>query len=237
MDVVLVAGLWLDGSSWDDVVPALESLGHRAVPVTLPGKGDGSRSATLEDQVAAVVAAVDGASGKPLVVGHSAACTLAWLAADARPDRVAAVALIGGFPCADGERYADFFEVRDAVMPFPGWGPFEGADSADLDEVVKQRIEAAAIAVPEGVAKGVVRLDDERRYDVPVVLVCPEFTPAQAQGWIDGGEVPELAKVRYLDLVDIDSGHWPMFSKPAELARLLADAAAAAAARGTPESR
>ncbi|MFD5406537.1 alpha/beta hydrolase, partial [Streptomyces griseorubiginosus] len=31
---------------------------------------------------------------------------------------------------------------------------------------------------------------------------------------------------RHLDFVDIDSGHWPMFTKPAELARLLAAAAA-----------
>jgi pimeloyl-ACP methyl ester carboxylesterase len=224
VDIVLVAGLWLDGSAWDDVVPELAALGHRAVPVTLPGQGGGSGSATLEDQVAAVVAAVDAASGKPLVVGHSAASSLAWLAADARPDRVAAVALIGGFPSADGEPYADFFEVKDGVMPFPGWGPFEGADSADLEEEVKRRIEAAAIPVPEGVAKGVVRLGDERRYDVPVVLVCPEFTPAQAREWIEGGDLPELAKAKHLDLVDLDSGHWPMFSKPAELARLLAEA-------------
>jgi pimeloyl-ACP methyl ester carboxylesterase len=224
MDIVLVAGLWLDGSAWDDVVPELASLGHRAVPVTLPGQGSGSGTATLEDQVAAVVAAVDAASGKPLVVGHSAASSLAWLAADARPDGVAGVALIGGFPSADGEPYADFFEVEDGVMPFPGWGPFEGADSADLDEDVKRRIEAAAIAVPEGVAKGVVRLLDERRYDVPVLLVCPEFTPAQAREWIEGGDVPELAKAKHLDFVDLDSGHWPMFSKPAELARLLAEA-------------
>src|ERR1035437_9510423 len=87
MDIVLIAGLWLDGSAWDGVVPALEALGHRAVPLTLPGQGDGSASATLDDQVAAVLAAVDSASEKPMVAGHSAACTLAWLAADARPGK------------------------------------------------------------------------------------------------------------------------------------------------------
>src|SRR5436309_8666730 len=107
-----------------------------------------------------------------MVVGHTAACTLAWLAADARPEKVDKVALIGGFPSADGETYADFFETTDGVMPFPGWGPFEGPDSADLDEEARRRIAAAAIPVPEGVAKGVVRLADDRRFDVPVVLVC-----------------------------------------------------------------
>jgi pimeloyl-ACP methyl ester carboxylesterase len=225
MDILLIAGLWLDGSAWDDVVPALEAVGHRTVPLTLPGQGDGSASATLDDQVAAVLAAVDSAAGKPMVVGHSAACTLAWLAADARPEKVARVALIGGFPSPDGQPYADFFETKDGVMPFPGWGPFEGPDSADLDEEARRTFASAAIPVPEGVTKGVVRLADERRFDVPVVLVCPEFSPAQAQKWIDAGEVPELAKAKHLDFVDIDSGHWPMLSKPIELARLLAAAA------------
>src|SRR5215212_670506 len=106
MDILLIAGLWLDGSAWDDVVPALAERGHTAVPLTLPGQGDGSTSATLDDQVAAVLAAVDAASDKPVVVGHSAACTLAWLAADARPDKISKVVLVGGFPAANGKPYA-----------------------------------------------------------------------------------------------------------------------------------
>ena len=227
MDILLIAGLWLDGSAWDDVVPALEELGHSPVPLTLPGQGDGSVSATFDDQVAAVLAAVDAAPDRSMVVGHSAACTLAWMAADARPEKVAKVALIGGFPSADGDTYADFFEAKDGLMPFPGWGPFEGADSADLDEEAKRRIAAAAIPVPEAVSKGAVHLADERRLDIPVVLVCPEFTPAEAQEWIDSGDLPELARAKRLELVDIDSGHWPMFSKPKELAGLLAAVAAA----------
>src|SRR5882672_3057359 len=126
MDILLIAGLWLDGSTWDDVVPTLEALGHRPVPLTLPGQGDGSPSATLDDQVAAVLAAVDAAPGPCQVVGHSAAAALAWLAAAARPDRVAGVVLIGGWPPADGQRYADNFEVTNGAVPFPGWAVFEG---------------------------------------------------------------------------------------------------------------
>ncbi|MBN0047828.1 alpha/beta hydrolase [Streptomyces actuosus] len=225
MDILLIAGLWLDASAWDDVVPELTALGHRPVPITLPGQGDGAASATLDDQLAAVLAAVDASPGKPLVVGHSAAATLAWLAADARPGNVAGVAMIGGFPAADGRAYADFFAVEDGVMPFPGWAPFEGADSADLDAATRDRIAAHAVPVPEAVARGVVRLTDERRLGVPVVLVCPEFTPAEAQKWIAAGESPDLARVADLRYVDLDSGHWPMASRPRELARVLAEAA------------
>ncbi|MBE1875820.1 alpha/beta fold hydrolase [Myceligenerans pegani] len=226
MDILLIGGLWLDASAWDDVVPELEALGHRPVPVALPGQGDGSTSATLDDQVAAVLAAVDAAPDAPLVVGHSAACTLAWLAADARPGKVAGVVLVGGFPWDDGKLYADLFPVTDGVMPFPGWAPFEGPDSADLDEDARATFAASAVPVPEGVARAVVRLADERRFDVPVTVVCPEFTAAQARAWIDAGDVPELARTKHVDLVDLDSGHWPMFTRPAELARVLSGVAA-----------
>ena len=225
MDILLVAGLWLDGSAWDDVVPPLRELGHRPVPLTLPGQGDGRDVATLADQVTAVLGAVDSAAGRPLVVGHSAASTLAWLAADARPEKVAGVVLIGGWPKSDGEPYADFFPPVDGVMPFPGWGPFDGPDSADLDDEARRRFAAAAIPVPEAVTTGVVRLTDDRRYSVPVVLVCPEFSPAQVKEWIAAGELAELAKAERLELVDIDSGHWPMLTRPLELARILAAAA------------
>jgi len=225
MDIVLVAGLWLDASVWGDVAARLQARGHHAVPVTLPGQGDGRTSATLADQVAAVVAAVDAAE-KPMVVGHSAACSLAWLAADARPAKISKVALIGGFPSGDGEAYFDSsFPARDGAVPFPGWAEFEGPDSADLDDAAKLAIASAAIPVPEGVTRGVIKLADERRYAVPVVLVCPEFTPAQAREWIDQGEASELASSKNVSFLDIDSGHWPMISAPAELARLLAQAA------------
>jgi pimeloyl-ACP methyl ester carboxylesterase len=223
MDIVLIGGLWLDGSAWDKVAAHLRAHGHRPVPVTLPGQGDGNTSETLADQVAAVVAAVDAAAGTPMVAGHSAACSLAWLAADSRPAKVSKVALIGGFPAPDGTAYFD--PSQEGPLHFPGWEEFEGPDSADLDDAARQAIAAAAIPVPEGVIRGVVRLADERRYDVPVVLVCPEYTPAQAREWIEQGKLPELARAKRVSYLDIDSGHWPMISAPAELARLLAQVA------------
>lgn len=224
MDIVLMPGLWLESTAWDQVSTELRLLGHNAIPVKLPGADDHSMTATLDDQVNAALDAVDGAD-HPMVVGHSAASTLAWIVADRRPDAIHSVVMIGGYPAADGQTYADFFDLVDGVMPFPGWEPFEGPDSDDLDDATKERVAAAAVPVAGGVAEGVVRLADERRYGVPVVMVCPEFSPEDARGWVDGGDIPELARAAALSYVDIDSGHWPMFSKPAELAAVLDDIA------------
>lgn len=223
MDIVLIAGMWLDATAWKDVVPELERLGHRPVAVTLPGQGDGSTTATYEDQVSAVVAAVDSADGPVLVVGHSAACALAWVAADARAEKVARVALVGGMPSSDGETYFGVFEPVAGVVPFPGWEPFEGPDSDDLTAEQKAAVARGAIAVPAAITHATVRLSDERRYTVPVTMICPEFTPAQAKEWVESGDIPELAKTSRVDYVDIDSGHWPMYTKPVELAHTLAD--------------
>jgi pimeloyl-ACP methyl ester carboxylesterase len=55
--------------------------------------------------------------------------------------------------------------------------------------------------------------------------VCPEFSPEQAKAWLAEGQVPELANAEHLSFVDIDSGHWPMVTRPVELARLIDDAA------------
>ncbi len=224
MDIILIAGLWLPRSVWADVAARLNQLGHHALPVALPGVDDASTIATLADQVAAILAAVD-ASDRPMVVGHSAACTLAWMIADRRPRTIDRAVLVGGFPSADGEAYADFFPTVDGGMPFPGWGPFEGPDSVDLDQAERDRIASAAVPVPEGVSRGVVRLTDATRFDVPVLVVCPEYSPDQARAWIEGGDVPELSRARHVDYADIDSGHWPMVTRPAELARILDTAA------------
>ncbi|RMB60178.1 alpha/beta fold hydrolase [Tessaracoccus antarcticus] len=225
MDIILIPGLWLRGDAWSDVESELTRAGHRVQAVTLPGQGDGRADATLRDQVDAVVATIDAASAPVLVVGHSAASALAWIVADARPDSVVGVVMIGGMPVEDGKPYANFFPLVDGQMPFPGWEPFAGADSADLDDEARRSIEDNAVAVPEGVCHGVVSLSDDRRFDVPVTVVCPEYSPSDAQEWIDAGQVPELTRTRHVTLVDIDSGHWPMVTRPQELAGIIARAA------------
>ena len=95
MDIILIPGFWLDGSSWDKVIPALEQAGHRTHSLTLPGmeSKDADRSKiTLRDHVNAVVEVIDSfhaADSKVVLVGHSGGGAIAHAAVDARPGRVA----------------------------------------------------------------------------------------------------------------------------------------------------
>ncbi len=225
MDIILIPGLWLDGSSWDKVVPLLERAGHRAQPLTLPGmeSKDADRSViSVTDHLSAVVAAIDSAGqggGKVALVGHSAGCAIAYAAVDARPDRVAQVLYVGGFPGADGDPLAPGFPAEHGEVPLPPWTEFDEADLRDLDEAALARFRARAIPSPEHVTRDPLPLSaGQRRYAVPATAICPEYDSKQLQEWISAGELPELSKLQHLTLVDVPTGHWPQFTRPAELA-------------------
>lgn len=233
MDIVLVPGLWLDGSSWEKVVPFLEKEGHCTHPLTLPGLEsiDADRSEiTLADLTDAVVAVIDEcpADEKVLLVGHSAGCGIAYAALDRRPDRVARAVYIGGWPTPAGHAVAGGFSTEGGDLPRPDFADFDDADLTDLDEEGLAAFRARAIPSPARLTTDLQQLADERRYAVPVTFVCPEFRVTDLQQWIADGEEPvaEITGIHNVEYVDLPTGHWPQFTKPRELARLLLDAAA-----------
>lgn len=230
MDIILVPGLWLDGSSWEKVVPALERAGHRAHPLTLPGmeSRDADRSGiTLRDHVEAVVGAIDAlgpAGGKVVLVGHSGGCGIAYAALDARPDRVARAVYVGGFPVGDGDAIADAYPAEHGEVPLPDWSQFEEEDLVDLDDEGRRAFRERAIPSPAHVTGDPQRLSaDERRYQVPVTVIATEFTSEMLRDWIGRGLAPvrEFARIREVEYVDLPTGHWPQFTRPEDLARAI----------------
>lgn len=229
MDFVLVPGLWLDGSSWEKVVPLLEKAGHRAHPLTLPGmesRETDRAGVGTADQVAAVAAAIDEAAavGGPVVlVGHSLGCAVAWGALDARVEKVALTAYVGGWPAAGDGPLAGGFPTDGADLPPVPWDEL-GDDVRDLD---RAEFENYLRPSPARLTSEALDLRDGRRYDVPAVFVCPEYTAAQLREWIAEGEesVQEIPKLRHTTYVDLPTGHWPQLSRPEQLAALLLEAA------------
>ncbi|WP_313557248.1 alpha/beta fold hydrolase [Miniimonas arenae] len=230
--VVLVPGLWLDASSWDAVIPDVEASGHTAIPLTLPGleARDADRSGvSLQDQVDAVVAAVDAVpvDERVVVVGHSLGAGLVHLAVDARPERIARAVYIGGFPSESGGPLAEGFPTDGVDLPLMELSAFDDRDVADVDDDARAAFVARAIASPASLTSDVAVLRDDRRFEVPVTIICPEFSPEELQGWVSAGDLPEVAAIADVTYVDIDSGHWPQLTRPRELAALISDAASA----------
>lgn len=226
MDVVLVPGLWLTGDCWSEVIPVLEAAGHRAHPVTLPGTGsDDPGAVTLQDCLEAVLGAVP--DGPVALVGHSASCAVVWAAADRAVDRVAAVALVAGFPADDGTPCIGLPVQDGALRPLDAATSFDDAELRDTDVAALQ---ARMVASPGCLGTEPVRLTDERRDDLPVTVVSTEYDTAQLKEWMAQGEeaVAGFGALRRATYVDLPTGHWPMLTKPAELGTVLVDALATA---------
>ena len=229
MEIVLIPGLWLDGSSWDAVVPVLERAGHRTHALTLPGMEarDTDRSGiTLRDHVDAVVAVIDslGPAGRGVaLVGHSGGGAIAHAAVDARPDRIARAVYVDSWPNGEGGIINDEFPAASGEIPLPDWSFFEEEDLVDLSEELRAAFRERQIPSPVHVATDPQRLSDERRYDVPVTVIACEFPSARLREWLAKGEpfLRELGKIRDVGYLDLPTGHWPQFTKPAELGQAI----------------
>jgi pimeloyl-ACP methyl ester carboxylesterase len=229
MDIILIPGFWLDASSWDEVVPALRQAGHRVRALTLPGMDskDADRSQiTLRDHVDAVVEVIDSvdpASGQVVLVGHSGGGAIAHAAADARPGRVARVVYVDSFPMGEGGLINDELPVENGEVPLPDWSLFEKEDLVDLDDDLRAAFRERAIPTPAHVASDRQHLSDERRYDVPATVIACEFSSAQVREWMtrDHPAMRELARIRDVGYIDLPTGHWPQFTKPAELGQAI----------------
>jgi pimeloyl-ACP methyl ester carboxylesterase len=108
-NIVLVHGLWADGSSWSKVIPILENAGHRIIAVQLPLH-------SLADDVATVKRAIDLVGGPTILVGHSYG---GFVITNAGYDNqnVTGLVYVSAFAPDEGESTATFVDV--ATLP-PG---------------------------------------------------------------------------------------------------------------------
>jgi pimeloyl-ACP methyl ester carboxylesterase len=229
MDIILIPGFWLDGSSWDEVILALEPAGHRVHALTLPGmeSKDADRSRiTLRDHVDSVVKVIDSldpAGGQVVLVGHSGGGAVAHAAVDARPGRIARVVYVDSGPLGPGGVINDELPAENGEVPLPDWSLFDEEDLVDLGDELRAAFRERAIPTPAHVARDPQRLSDERRYRVPVTVIACEFPSATLRKWVEQGHpsVRELAEIRDVDYIDLPTGHWPQFTRPEALGQAI----------------
>jgi pimeloyl-ACP methyl ester carboxylesterase len=228
--IVLVPGFWLGAWAWDEVAAALRADGHDVTALTLPGleSPDADRSAiTLSDHVDAICQAVRAAQTPVVLAVHSATGFSGYAASDRVPDRIAAMVYVDTAP-GISPLDPDFKDVEKPMV----WAEIEAEENLDgLSDEQKETFRQRAVPVPGGVLRGVVELKNDARRNIPSTLICTGFTAEQYQAyakehpdWAFLAGIPELRNVTWIDL---PTSHWPMWSRPQELAAIIGDIAKA----------
>jgi len=233
--IILVPGFWLGAWAWDEVAALLRDQGHDVQAFTLPGldSPDADRSAiTLEDHVRAITDAIERAGRPVVLVVHSAAGVSGYAACDRVPGRIAAMVYVDTAP-GKGALEPDF---EGAEFPLT-WGDVEANENLDgLSDAHKERFRERAVPVPGGVLRGSIELTNDARCDVPATFIATGFPSSDYQRY--AVEHPEraflagLPEVRNQTWIDLPTSHWPMWSRPGEVARIIGDVATAHASPG-----
>src|ERR671935_1906618 len=228
--IILVPGFWLGAWAWDDVLSFLRTDGHDATPVTLPGleSPDADRSTvTFSDHVDAICEAA-AAKGAPVVLAvHSGAGASGYAASDRIPEQFAAMVYVDSGP-ATGPLDPNFEGVE---LPLPAWEELD----ENLDGLSDEQLETfrqRAVPQPGGVLREAAELTNDARLDVPSTMICTGFTSEQYKEAVKEGYafLGGLAELRDVTWVDLPTSHWPMWSRPEELAAVIGDVARSAAA-------
>ena len=228
--IVLVPGFWLGGWAWDDVAEALRADGHDVTALTLPGleSPDADRSnITLSDHVDAIVEAVE-AAGAPVVLAvHSGSGAAGYAVTDRVPEKIAAMVYVDSGPATA----ALGPDTEGADLPM-SWEEIESGENLDgLSEEQRETFRRRAVPQPAGVLREAPNLTNDARLDVPTTAIATGYTSDQYKEAIDEGQtwLGGFAELHDVTWVDLPTSHWPMWSRPRELAEIIGGVARRAA--------
>src|SRR5215207_9477122 len=241
---VLVGGAWLGGWCWQSVARRLRDNGHDAYPVTLTGLGErvhlASPEVDLDTHITDVVNLIEFENLHEVVLlGHSYASLVITGTADRIPNRISQLVYLDTAPLPDGTVLIETFptEARRHIEKqveelgdgwrFPMPPTEELANMASLEGVDDEHLKllrSRAVAPPFGTYTQPLHLENPAREELPKLGILCSFSLAQVKEMIASGN----PLFRELDgpewrFVELPTGHYPMFSRPEDLAELLLD--------------
>lgn len=254
MRFVFVHGGFHAAWCWERVIAELETLGHEAVAVDLPGHGAlVDQESTLANRRDAIVALMQPGD---VLVGHSGGGFDATLAADARPELVRHIVYVAAALPREGRTYPEAMAMRDDeeldtgfdgdVGEMLGYLKFDEDGAmwfADFDGAWKYFYHDCDEATARWAFE---RLGPERFGDTTVTPVSvPNFWAADLpRSFIvceQDRSMPRwladtVARRLGVQQLSIDTSHSPFLSQPRELAELLVHATATTPVRAlTPQ--
>ena len=237
---VLVPGFWLGSWAWDAVADRLRAAGHTVHALTMPGiaeRADEAKPDTgLRTEIADIVAHLrEHKLHDVVLVGHSGGNMPVTGVADEVPELIARAVYVDSGPMPSGMGVIDFGppEAQDAerrrvaeqgegwLLPVPAFDAAEdpvnlaGISEADLERMRK-------LGSPQPFRTVTDTLDRPgNRMPVPASAICCTFSLDQVAQL--AAMNPVFGLMAQLDLHELPTGHWPMFSRPDDLAALLGE--------------
>jgi pimeloyl-ACP methyl ester carboxylesterase len=227
--IVLVPGFWLGAWAWDDVAAALRADGHKVTALTLPGlesvETDRSKIG-VADHIAAICDAVRAATAPVVLAVHSGAGASGYFASDRVPELIAAMVYVDT-GAAKGPLDPEFKGVE---KPLPS--PEELRANENLGGLTEEQLATfrrRAVPEPGAVLREAPALSNPARLELPSTVICTGYTSDEYKDAIRKGYdfVAGLADVRDVAFVDLPTSHWPMWSRPKELAAIIGGIAVA----------
>ena len=228
--IILVPGFWLGAWAWDEVCGLLRAERLDVTPITLPGLDsvDTDRSAiTAEDHTRAIANAVRGVHDrterKVVLAVHSGTGFSGYFASDRVPELIAHMAYVDTAPgvgAMNPEQVGDF-----AIPPLEELRQNENLDGLS-DEQLATFYERA-VPEPGGILRTDVAVTNDARLDIPSTIIATGASGEQYREWAKEGHafLAGLNEVRNISWIDLPTSHWVMWSKPRELAAILAEIA------------
>jgi pimeloyl-ACP methyl ester carboxylesterase len=218
-NIVLVHGVWADGSSWSKVIPILENAGHRVIAVQLPLH-------SLADDVATVKRAIDLVGGPTILVGHSYG-GFVITNAGYNNQNLTGLVYVSAFGPDEGESTANFVDV--AKLP-PGLLVFDSGGYAYINPEMFHQAFVQDANATEAETLAVVQKPAHQS-----ILTEPSGPPAwkQLPTWFEVSEsdriIPPDAQRQFAQrmnatTISLNSSHASLVTHPDEIAQLILNA-------------
>ncbi|GAA4899456.1 alpha/beta hydrolase [Tessaracoccus lubricantis] len=196
--------------------------------MTLPGldEHDADRALkTIDDQAAAIRDVIAAQGDQPVIlVAHSGANVPVSLILDRHPELVARVVWVDSGPVADGTAFAPEFPAELQDLPLPSFDDLgQQASIEGLSAEALERFRTKSVPQPGPVLRQSVELTNETRHRIPTTLVCCSISGEQVRQLVKAGHpmFAEVVNLESAEVVDLPTGHWPMWSRPRDLAEII----------------
>jgi pimeloyl-ACP methyl ester carboxylesterase len=219
--IVLVHGAFADASAWARVIPRLERAGYTVVAVQNP-------LISFETDVATTRRAIEAQPGPVVAVGHSYGGAVISQAA-AGSAKVRALVFVAAFAPDSGETVGGLWGRYPAPMAqalvTDGAG-FVSLDRAKLRDVFAADVPVAETRVMAVTQKPIHGSAFEARLTAAAWRLVPSWYLVAAQDRSINPELQRLyARRAGATVVELPASHVPFLSRPAEVTRLIEEAA------------